>query len=136
MTRLLEPGSSDDTAAFWAATRDRRLVVPWCPRCDRGIWYPRLVCPGCLGEDLDQRELGGDGVVYAVSVQHRPGPGRDPDDGPYAVVLVDLDDGIRLLSNVVGCAADDVTVGLAVTLDWEPLSDGRHLPVFRPASVL
>jgi uncharacterized OB-fold protein len=48
-------------------------------------------------------------------------------------VLVDLDAGARMMSNVVGCLPEDVEIGLRVALAWEPLSDGRHLPVFRPA---
>jgi uncharacterized OB-fold protein len=51
---------------------------------------------------------------------------------PYAVALVDLEEGVRVLSNVVDCAPDDVSVGLAVAVTWEPLDDGRNLPLFRP----
>jgi len=71
--------------------------------------------------------------VYAASVHTRPGPGRAAEDGPYVVVLVDLDAGVRLMSNVTGCDPDAVVVGMRVTVTWEPLSDGRHLPVFQPA---
>jgi hypothetical protein len=49
------------------------------------------------------------------------------------VALVDLEEGVRVLSNVVDCAPDDVSVGLAVAVTWEPLDDGRNLPLFRPA---
>jgi uncharacterized protein len=52
---------------------------------------------------------------------------------PFAVVLVELEEGVRMMSNVVDCAAEDVTVGMNVTLAWEPLSDGRNLPQFTPA---
>jgi uncharacterized OB-fold protein len=52
---------------------------------------------------------------------------------PYVVALVDLPEGARVITNVVGCDPADVRVGLPVTLDWEPLSDGRHLAVFRPS---
>ncbi len=52
---------------------------------------------------------------------------------PYAVALVDLDDGIRMMTNVVDCDAGSVTIGQRVTVCWEPLSDGRNLPLFRPA---
>lgn len=132
MTQRIEPPSSDDTAAYWDATREQRLVIPWCTDCDRAVWYPRLVCPRCLGDALELREASGTGSVHAVSVQHRPGPGRDPEAGPYAVALVDLPEGVRMMTNIVGCDPVDVTVGMSVALAWEPLSDGRHLPVFEP----
>lgn len=69
-------------------------------------------------------------MVHAVSVQHRPAHPKLADRVPYAVALVDLAEGVRVLSNVVDREPDDVHIGLDVTVAWEPLSDGRHLPVF------
>jgi uncharacterized OB-fold protein len=131
VTARLEPRASDEAAPFWDATREQRFVLPWCTQCDRAIWYPRATCPSCFGSAIEWRDDAGDGTVYAASVHHRPGPGRDAEDGPYVVVLVDLDAGVRMMSNVVGCPPEDVTAGMRVTVKWEPLSDGRHLPVFR-----
>lgn len=132
MTARQEPRSSDEAQPFWDATREQRFVLPWCTECDEAIWYPRTTCPACFGSTVEWRADTGDGTVYATSVQLRPGRGRDAEDGPYAVVLVDLDAGVRMMSNVVGCRPDDVRTGMRVTVAWEPLSDGRNLPVFRP----
>jgi uncharacterized OB-fold protein len=129
---MIEPPISAHARPFWDATREQRLVLPWCRACDAPFWYPREICPRCLAEDIDWRDATGDGAVYAVSVQHRPGPGRDAADGPYAVVLVDLAEGVRMMSNVTGHAPDDVTVGMDVRVTWIPLSDGRNLPQFEP----
>jgi len=131
MTARLEPRASDEAQPFWDATREQRFVLPWCTGCERAVWYPRTTCPSCFGSAIEWRDDTGEGTVYAVSVHHRPGPGRDPNDGPYAVVLVDLDAGVRMMSNVVGCPTEAVTTGMRVTVAWEPLSDGRHLPVFQ-----
>jgi uncharacterized OB-fold protein len=130
---LIEPPPADAASErFWGATRDQRLVLPWCTACERALWYPREVCPGCLGSDIEWRPATGTGSVYAVAVHHKPGPGRDADGGPYAVALVDLPEGVRMMSNVVGCPPGSVTVGMAVRVTWHPLSDGRHLPQFEP----
>ena len=133
ITSLFEPPPSEATGPYWDASRERRLVVPWCPACDRTFWAPREVCPSCLDPGVEWRDAEGTGVVYAASVHHKPGPGRSPDDGPYVVALVELAEGIRVMTNVVGCPPDEVTVGLPVTVTWHPLSDGRHLPQFTPA---
>lgn len=131
--KLHEPPEPEGSRPFWDATREGRLVLPWCEDCGRFFWYPRPACPVCLGEALDWRPAAGTGVVHAVSVHHRPGLGRDPDDGPYAVALVDLPEGVRLLTNVVGVAPEDVAVGADVRVAWHELSDGRRLPMFTPS---
>lgn len=130
----LEPPVTETTQPFWDATREERLLVQWCDQCDAPIFFPREVCPTCLGSDLSWRDATGGATVYAVSVQHRPAYPTMADRVPYAVALVDLDEGIRMMTNVVGCPPDDVSVGQRVELCWEPLSDGRNLPQFRPTN--
>ena len=133
MTARIEPPVSPVSKPFWDATRDQRFVLPWSRASETPMWYPREVDPAAPDAAIEWREASGDGVVYAASVHHRPGPGRDAADGPYVVALIELAEGVRMMSNVVGCPPDDVTVGMPVRLVWEPLSDGRHLPQFTPA---
>lgn len=127
-----EPQPSTLTQPFWDATKERRYLLQWCGKCDAAVYYPRAACPGCLGDDLEWRAAAGDGVVYAYNVMHKPGSPFMADKVPYVVALVDLPEGARVMTNIVGCDPADVAVGLPVSLDWEPLSDGRNLAVFRP----
>jgi hypothetical protein len=129
-----EPPVSGAGGPFWEASRSREFVLPWCTACSRAIWYPREVCPHCHATDVDWRPASGRGEVYAVSVQHRPANPMMADRVPYAVALIDLDEGPRMLSNVVDVDPTTVSVGDPVEVTWEPLTDGRHLPVFRPRS--
>ena len=128
----VEPPVSPEAEPFWEATREQRLVLPWCTRCERPFWYPRPVCPACLCPDIEWRPASGRGEVYAVSVMHRPGNPMMADRVPYPVALIDLEEGVRMMSNIVGIEADQVKVGMPVVLAWEELSDGRHLPQFEP----
>jgi uncharacterized protein len=125
-----EPPISEVTEPFWAATRRGRLLLQWCTACARPIWYPREVCPRCLSTTLEWRESQGRGVVYACTVEHKAQTRAL--EAPYVVALVELDEGVRMLSNVVGCPPDQVAVGDRVGVTWEPLSDGRRLPLFEP----
>ncbi|HVX18241.1 MAG TPA: OB-fold domain-containing protein [Acidimicrobiales bacterium] len=125
-----EPPTSATTAPFWDATREQRLTVQWCRTCAEPFWYPRDFCPGCLGTDLEWRPSAGTGRVYAVTVEHRPQDPRLADRAPYAVALIDLDDGIRMMANVVEVDPASVAVGASVAVTWEPLPDGRNLPMF------
>lgn len=129
----MEPSVGPDAEIFWNATREQRLVLPWCLDCERPFFYPRAICPRCLGTVIEHRESTGTGTVYAVTVEHRPQNPMMAALAPYAVALVELSEGIRMLSTVVGCPAADVTVGMPVLVTWEPLSDGRYLPCFQPA---
>jgi len=133
-----EPKPTELTDAFWDATKEQKYLVQWCTACREPIFYPREVCPSCLSaESLEWRPSNGRGVVHAVSVQHRPGNPTMADQVPYAVALVEVDAGdgeqtVRVMSNVVNCDPESVQVGDDLTLTWEPLSDGRNLPVFEP----
>lgn len=130
----MEPPVSEVTSPFWEATKDRQFLVQWCAVCAKPIFYPREVCPTCLSADgLEWRGSSGKGTVYAVSVQHRPANPTMTERVPYVVALVELDDGIRIMSNVIGTNPEDVAVGQPVQLTWEALSDGRHLPQFEPS---
>jgi uncharacterized protein len=129
-----EPPMSVAGEPFWAATRDRRLVLPWCDDCGRPHWFPRDACPQCLGDRIEWREASGRGVVHAVSVMPKPAMPLLADRVPYAVALVDLDEGVRMMTNVVGVDPAAVTVGQLVEATWEPLTDGRNLLVFQPAA--
>ena len=127
----IEPPLDDDIKTFWDGTREQQLLIPTCRSCGNPFWYPRPTCPRCLNTDIDWRPSSGAGEVAAVSVMYRPANPLMADKVPYAVVLVDLDDGIRLMSNMVEIDASDVRVGMRVELVWEALTDGRHLWLFR-----
>ena len=130
----LEPPLDHELETFWDATRDKTLVLPRCRSCAARFWYPRPTCPSCLSDDIEWLASTGAGEVYAVSVMHRPANPLMADRVPYAVVLVDLDDGVRVLSNMVGVDVADVRIGMRVSLTWEALSDGRHLWLFEPTT--
>jgi hypothetical protein len=132
-----EPPVGSDSGPFWEATREGRLLVQWCTACDRGIFYPRMLCPFCGGSAaLEWREATGRAIVHAAVVEHRPeAAGAAFAHGePFCIALVDLEEGVRMMTNVVGCAPGDVSSGMAVALTWEPLSKGRQLALFRPAT--
>lgn len=133
--KRLEPPVGAESGPFWEATRDGRLLVQWCTACDRGVFYPRAICPHCGAPHsaLDWRTASGQATVYAATVEHRPAPGGFSGGEPYCVALVDLHEGVRMMTNIVGCPPDDVRSGMAVEVTWEPLSDGRNLPLFRPS---
>lgn len=127
LSKLPVPAPSAASAPFWDATRAQELHMQRCTGCRALVWYPRLVCPHCGHEELRWETLSGRGVVYAVSVHHRAPIAALADLVPYSVVLVDLDEGARIMSNVFGSPPQ---VGDTVGVGWIPLADGRNLPTF------
>jgi uncharacterized OB-fold protein len=130
------PILTDDNAAFWDAARDHRLVAQRCASCGRLRHPPRPMCPHCRSLDVGLVELSGDGTVYSFSIIHHPPTPYF--DYPVLAVLVDLDEGIRLVSNLVGVDAASIDgtslVGARVTVDWVSADGDAELPVFRLAS--
>ena len=101
----IEPSATPLSEPFWEATRSKQLLVQRCEECGAAVWYPRERCSSCLGDQLRWTESTGDGTVYAFNVMRRPGNPMMADEVPYVLALVDLDEGYRMATNIVGCGA-------------------------------
>ena len=126
-TPLSDIGAADPTTeAFWAACSERRLIVQRCRTCGTHQHYPRPYCLTCDGRAMDWAEASGHGTIYALTVMRLPViPELTP---PYQLALVDLDEGVRMLTNIDGLTA---RIGDRVRLHWRDRGGGLPpLPVF------
>lgn len=105
------------------------FLIQRCDGCKRGVFYPRVVCPHCGSEALKWERPSGRGTIYSSTMVRRP----DSKGGPYNVVLVDLEEGVRLMSTVVDAAQDEIAIGASVFLQVATLEAGPA-PVFRIAA--
>ena len=132
MSTRLAPSRTPDTEFFWEAIGAHKLLIQRCSDCQVLRHPPRPMCPHCNSLSWDTIESAGTGEVFSfVMPQHPPYPWFEY---PYVVVLVDLDEGIRLVSNLCDIAPDDVTIGMRVEVFYEHFDDGLVLPQFRPAA--
>jgi uncharacterized OB-fold protein len=114
---------------FWQAAERRQLVVQRCAACGRHQFYPRPFCLGCQSDRVEWVGAKGTGTVYSQSRLHiSAGPGFEP---PYVVAVVELDEGPRLVTNIVG---GDCRIGDAVRVTWRERAGAPPLPVFEPVS--
>ena len=122
------------TEPFWQAAKERRLTAAKCGRCGHFRMPPTPFCPECQSQELEWPTLPGTGTVFSFAICTRS-PYPDVPDFVYVPVVVDLHGapGARLVTNVHGCDADDVAIGMEVTVDWNEIRDGWWMPVFRPA---
>lgn len=118
---------------YWDAARDHRLVAPRCRACGTLFLYPRATCPSCLGADLDWEQLSGRGRVYTFTVVRQAAHPAFTDEVPYVLAIVELDEGPRLLTNVVGCDPEAVRCDQRVEVDFDD-AGAVTVPKFRPAA--
>jgi len=130
MSARLAPAVTADTAFFWDALRQHRLVIQRCVDCGSLRHPPRPMCPRCNSLEWDTVEASGRGTVTSFVIPHHPPLPWFPE--PFVVALVDLEEGTRIVTNVVGVAPDAVTIGMAVQVRFEPFDDGLVLPLFVP----
>jgi uncharacterized OB-fold protein len=121
-----------DNEFFWAAAAERRLVGQGCEGCGRLRHPPRPMCPHCGSLDWAAIELSGRGTVYSYAVLHHPQNSQF--DYPVIAALVDLHEGIRVVTNLVGLAPGEVRIGQAVDVCFETTIDDMAVPVFRPSA--
>jgi uncharacterized OB-fold protein len=128
-----EPHPTLETLPFWEACVQERLVLPRCDRCEAWIWYPRRLCPTCGSREVTWTEVAGTGSIYSVSVVRAGGPGTFRHNVPYAVAVVELDEGPRLLTNVVGADPGSLRIGQRARVVFERGEGGAAVPRFTPA---
>lgn len=117
---------------FWAALRNHAFVLQRCDDCERWVFYPRAHCPHCWGTQLSWQAASGRGVVKSFSVVHRPGHFAWGAAAPYTIAIVELDEGPTMLSQLLVTNAEQVTVGMRVSL--RPVEVGKFvLPFFEEA---
>ena len=120
------------TEFFWTSGADGQLRFLRCQQCGYYVHPPSPICPVDLSKDLAPEAVSGRGMVHTFTVNHQPWiPGYEP---PYAVAIVELEEqeGLRLMTNVVGCPLEDVHVGMPVRVTFEH-HDDVWLPLFEPA---
>ena len=123
------------TETYWAGAKQHELRFQRCNACQAVIFTPRLHCSACGGMDLSWEVSAGLGVIYTYSVVRQNRNPAFSDLGAYVVAYVDLDEGFRMLTNVVGVAnpLTDVSCGQRVRIDFEAQDSGEYpVPVFRP----
>lgn len=123
------PAPSGVTEAFWDATTEGDLLIQHCPDCGTHQFYPRIVCADCGSRDVAYVESAGEGEVFSYTVCHVPGASGFSDLTPYAVAIVELDEGPRMTAHVAS-DPDAVEVGSRVAVEFWRVTDDAAIPVF------
>ena len=119
------PARLPDTERYWEAAREGILLIKRCRHCRRVHFYPRIICPHCLGEETDWEAASGRGTIYSFSHVDRKGDA-------WTLAYVTLEEGVTMMTNLVDCNPAALQVGQPVTVTFVASRDGQPVPMFRP----
>jgi len=124
------PRPTDITQPYWDAAAAGKLVIQQCQDCHAKQFYPRNLCTKCASDNLGWLTCSGRGNVYTYTVNHRAPHAHFKTQLPYVVAMIDLDEGVRLMANIVGTDATRITIGTRVKVVFEDAGEGIALPQF------
>lgn len=126
------PQPTPETAHYWEGARAGELRIQRCADCAHAYFPPRPFCPACSSRDVAVVAASGRATLHSYVIHHREMPGFEP---PYAIAVVELEEGPRMMTNIVECdqTPEALRLDMALEVTFLPLTDEIHLPVFRPA---
>ena len=131
MSERLLPKPTPETAHFWEGTRTGELRLQRCTVCAHIFFPPRPFCPECASRDVSVFAASGRASLYSYAISARPGPGID---GPFAIAVVELEEGPRMMTNIVGCdqTPEALVLDMPLVVTFEAQNDDITLPLFKP----
>jgi uncharacterized OB-fold protein len=127
------PRIDEESRGYWEALARHELYLQRCRACGTFRFYPRALCPSCLSDATEWVRASGRGTVYSFTVTYQNQAPGFREEVPYVLAIVELAEGVRLMTNVVGSSPDAVRIGMPVEVVFEDVTPEITLPKFRPA---
>ena len=127
------PNPSPISRPFWEAAKEHRLSIQRCLSCREYVFYPRTLCPHCGAAELEWVDVSGKATLYSYTIARRATARPWDADVPYVIAIVELEEGVRMTTNIVGCAPEDVRIGMALVPEFQDVNEKITLVMFRPA---
>jgi uncharacterized OB-fold protein len=125
------PVIDSESRPYWDALKQHRLTLKRCQDCGKHHFYPRALCPHCHSDAHEWVDARGTGTIYSFTIARRPAGPAFKADTPYVVAVVELDEGARMMTNIVTADVDAVRIGQRVSVQYEDVTDEVTLPKFR-----
>jgi uncharacterized protein len=132
-SRKTLPQVDEESRPFWEACARHELYVQKCRACGTVFYYPRSFCPEDLSADLEWLRCSGKGTVYTFTITRQNQSAGFRDKLPYVMAYVELAEGVRMLTNIVGCKPEEVKIGMPVEVTFDDATPELSLPLFQPA---
>ena len=119
-----------DSRPYWEGLAQGELRIQRCQTCAKAVFYPRAICPHCHSDELEWIVASGRGTIYTYTVAHQ-GFGQFAEDVPFVVALIELEEGVRIMSRIVDAPRERVTIGAEVSVTFRAIGEELTLPYFR-----
>lgn len=126
------PNPTPFSKPFWDGAKRHELLIQKCQDCQKFVFYPKVICPFCLSYNLEWIKASGRGRVYTYSVVYSYAPTEFSDDIPYIIAVIELEEGVRMMSNIVECRPEEVKCDMDVEAIFQDVTEEITLPKFRP----
>ena len=128
------PTASGETRPYWDACRRGELLIQKCDACGEYQFYPRGICANCWTTGIAWVRASGRGTVWAFTVTQQNRTPGFADDVPYTLALVELEEGVKMFTNIVECDPKTVSIGMAVEVTFVRATDAITIPYFKPVA--
>ena len=132
--RKIIPDPTPETEFFWRKTKDHELWIQRCIDCSEAFFYPRLHCPKCNTDKVEWFQASGRGSLYSYMINYRPAPGFEA-DAPYAIAVIHLEEGPRMMGNIVGIenTPENLVLDMPLKVTFTDATEDIAIPNWEPA---
>ena len=128
------PDPTPETEFFWRKTKDHELWIQRCIDCSEAFFYPRLHCPKCRTDKVEWFQASGMGTLYSYMINYRPAPGFEA-EAPYAIAVIQLEEGPRMMGNIVGIenTPENLVLDMPLKVTFTDATEDIAIPNWEPA---
>ena len=132
--RKMIPDPTPETEFFWRKTKDHELWIQRCIDCSEAFFYPRLHCPKCNTDKVEWFQASGRGTLYSYMINYRPAPGFEA-EAPYAIAVIELEEGPRMMGNIVGIenTPENLVLDMPLRVKFTDATEDIAIPNWEPA---
>jgi uncharacterized OB-fold protein len=124
------PLIDSDSRPYWEGLTQHELRIQRCDACTRHVFYPRSICPHCFSDQLSWITATGKGVIYSYTIAHQA-YGPFADNVPFTIALVELEEGVRVMTHIVATPREQIVIGATVHVTFEVVGENMTLPYFQ-----
>ena len=126
------PRPTVETKRYWEECKKHKVLIQHCSNCEKYQFYPRPICTNCMSEEIEWKQASGRGEILSYTTVHRAISKAYAKEVPYVVALIELDEGVTMMSNVISCKFEDIKIGMRVEVIFEDWSEEFAIPKFCP----